>query len=347
MYPVSANFGIRSEGKKRYLCHGEASSALMIRHHLELQESEILSDMSREKGFDIHCDQMEEGRLDGIVDFAGTSDVHFFRDRFGRAICNHGTVPRGMAAFTFPTTPAESAVFCGEPVTSRTLCVIAAGDEYSYRAPAGHGILGGCIAADRLDRALLSLNDTTLESVLPRTTNALISPATMARMRAATLLPFARQSDPHLLLYHDALDREVEDSLLAAFRAALTSNKAPRPTPLASRNRWRYVRAVRNHIEAHLGDPLRIETLCQIAGVSERTLETSFREVTYCSPRQFIKIRRLNTVRHALIRSRRGETSVKAIAIGCGFWHMGHFAHDYLAHFGESPSASLARLRVE
>jgi hypothetical protein len=49
----------------------------MIRHHLEMQESEILSDVAREKG--LRCDQVESGRLDDVVDFVGTSDVHFFR----------------------------------------------------------------------------------------------------------------------------------------------------------------------------------------------------------------------------------------------------------------------------
>jgi hypothetical protein len=36
----------------------------MIRHHLEMQESEILSDVAREKG--LRCDQVESGRLDGV-----------------------------------------------------------------------------------------------------------------------------------------------------------------------------------------------------------------------------------------------------------------------------------------
>jgi hypothetical protein len=43
----------------------------------------------------------------------------------------------------------------------------------------------------------------------------------------------------NLVLDLDVLDRDLEDTLLAAFRGALTSNSAPRATQLASRNHWR------------------------------------------------------------------------------------------------------------
>jgi hypothetical protein len=34
---------------------------------------------------------------------------------------------------------------------------------------------------------------------------------------------------------------------------------------------------------------------------------------------------------------------VKSIALSHGFWHLGQFAHDYRATFGEAPSETLAR----
>jgi hypothetical protein len=75
------------------------------------------------------------------------------------------------------------------------------------------------------------LNETTLASVLVRTINVLISPQAMARMRAAALAAFPQASDPNLVLDHDAPDRDLEDTLLAAFRGALTANNAPPSHP--------------------------------------------------------------------------------------------------------------------
>jgi AraC family transcriptional regulator, ethanolamine operon transcriptional activator len=34
---------------------------------------------------------------------------------------------------------------------------------------------------------------------------------------------------------------------------------------------------------------------------------------------------------------------VKKIALDSGFWHLGHFAKDYHALFGENPSETLRR----
>jgi hypothetical protein len=145
---------------------------------------------------------------------------------------------------------------CSARSASGTLCVIAAGDEYSYLAPGRQGILGGGIAAGRLDRSLRLLNETTLAGVLVRTANVLIPSQAMARMRAATLAAFAQASDPtscSTTMHSTAIWRICCSQL----RGALTSNSAPRATQLASRNHWRCVRSVRNYIEAHLEVRLR------------------------------------------------------------------------------------------
>ena len=36
---------------------------------------------------------------------------------------------------------------------------------------------------------------------------------------------------------------------------------------------------------------------------------------------------------------------IKSVALGHGFWHLGQFAHDYRATFGETPSDTLVRAR--
>ena len=149
--------------------------------------------------------------------------------------------------------------------------------------------------------------------------------------------------EPDEVLEPAAADRIVEDGVLVALCAALTASDPPRPDPLAARNRWRCVRAVRDYVEGHLGEALGLETLCRVSGVSERTLSTAFREVIGVSPQQFIKARRLGAARHALVGARRTDMSVKSVALALGFWHLGYFARDYKAHFGESPSETLAR----
>ena len=163
------------------------------------------------------------------------------------------------------------------------------------------------------------------------------------RLHAAAQATFAPLTAPGEVLDLSAADQAMEERVLAALCATLTAGDPPQPGPLAARNHWRCVRIVRDYVAAHLGESLAIETLCHISGVSERTLSTAFREVIGLSPQQFVKTRRLTAARHALTGARRTEIPVKSVALDLGFWHLGYFARDYKAHFGESPSQTLAR----
>jgi transcriptional regulator GlxA family with amidase domain len=49
-------------------------------------------------------------------------------------------------------------------------------------------------------------------------------------------------------------------------------------------------------------------------------------------------------VRRALRGAQPGKHLVKTIALGHGFWHLGRFAQDYRALFGETPSETLAAI---
>jgi len=55
----------------------------------------------------------------------------------------------------------------------------------------------------------------------------------------------------------------------------------------------------------------------------------------------YLKTVRLNGVRRALKIADPPTATVLGIASRYGFWHMGHFSHDYRQMFGESPSDTL------
>lgn len=61
------------------------------------------------------------------------------------------------------------------------------------------------------------------------------------------------------------------------------------------------------------------------------------------SPFEYIKARRLNAVRQALVAADSSRDRVTLIALNNGFTHLGRFSVDYREHFGESPSETLAR----
>jgi transcriptional regulator GlxA family with amidase domain len=62
------------------------------------------------------------------------------------------------------------------------------------------------------------------------------------------------------------------------------------------------------------------------------------------SPLEFVRRRRLEQA-HSMLASGSPGTTVTAAALRAGFSHMGRFARDYHAQFGEKPSETLARSR--
>jgi hypothetical protein len=86
------------------------------------QESDLLSEIAREMGWDICYDQLERGRFKSVAEYAGTDETQFFHERYNRALCIHGAVPAGMATFLLPARRPGPASFCGHGITPGTLC---------------------------------------------------------------------------------------------------------------------------------------------------------------------------------------------------------------------------------
>ena len=74
------------------------------------------------------------------------------------------------------------------------------------------------------------------------------------------------------------------------------------------------------------------------APLPSRQLEYAFRTVFDQSPRDYLQTLRLNAIHRTLRRSERGGSSVMHIALDHGVTHLGRFAANYRALFGEKPS---------
>src|SRR2546425_10106416 len=91
------------------------------------------------------------------------------------------------------------------------------------------------------------------------------------------------------------------------------------------------------------GEAVYLSDLCAVAGVGERTLRTVFQETYGMSPVQYLKLRRLHQVKRALRRADSDLNTVQSVANRFGIWHLGRFAVEYRALFGESPLETLKK----
>ena len=100
-----------------------------------------------------------------------------------------------------------------------------------------------------------------------------------------------------------------------------------------------------NWIDAHLGEPITIGRLCEVAGVGERSLQFAFRERRGMSPMRFVLERRLAAAHLQLSRSE-ARVDVTTVATQLGFTHLGRFSIAYREAYGEPPSRTLLRARA-
>lgn len=86
--------------------------------------------------------------------------------------------------------------------------------------------------------------------------------------------------------------------------------------------------------------------LCASSGVGKTRLHQAFIDVHGVSPGQYLKLQRLSSAREAMLDPVNPPRSVKDATRTFGFYSSGRFAREYLGMFGELPSQTLHRSRV-
>jgi AraC-like DNA-binding protein len=104
----------------------------------------------------------------------------------------------------------------------------------------------------------------------------------------------------------------------------------------------RKLRVAEEFIRAHLFEPLSLEQIAAASGASLRSLCEAFRVHYDCSPMGYVREKRLDAARGALQTAAPGA-QVTDIALACGFSHLGRFAANYRARYGETPLQTLKR----
>ncbi|WP_138084868.1 helix-turn-helix domain-containing protein [Phragmitibacter flavus] len=104
------------------------------------------------------------------------------------------------------------------------------------------------------------------------------------------------------------------------------------------RNRVRLARRAEAWMRDHLSEPIGVPDICLALRVSRRELEYAFCHTFDQSPRSFLQALRLNAIRRALRRSDGPTGNVSHVVLDHGITHLGRFAAQYRALFGENPS---------
>ncbi|MDO9252163.1 MAG: helix-turn-helix domain-containing protein [Hydrogenophaga sp.] len=228
--------------------------------------------------------------------------------------------------------------FMGRPVGGHELMISDGSEAFDLQVPAGHGLYG------------LVFDPRELLGHVHARDQAVTSPARIPGVRLQTLTPTQRfrlvgllrevlrglEADPGALA-HEASRRSLREALMTVLADTLMpADQADAVTPRQQR-RQDVVRRVRELVTEQPQDYLGVERLCSELHITRRTLQNCFQDSLGISPASYLRLVRLNAVRREL-RNGTADQTIGDVAARWGFWHMGHFSHDYKALFGETPS---------
>lgn len=146
----------------------------------------------------------------------------------------------------------------------------------------------------------------------------------------AALLREHASPDP---LAQTAASGHLAAIIIAALRAGQTGGKAAHATPRTAQNQAR-VGLATAYVQAHFGQQVRAEDLANAAGLSVSRLNTVFRQMTGCSPIEYVQRTRVEEARRLLADL---HLSIKEIAARTGFDDAYHFSKVFRRIDGLSP----------
>ncbi|MEZ5735497.1 MAG: AraC family transcriptional regulator [Novosphingobium sp.] len=147
----------------------------------------------------------------------------------------------------------------------------------------------------------------------------------------------------HCELEQWRIARTLERTLLVACLGLLMHNYSEEfRAPVAPAAPY-YVRRAEEYIRANLREPIGIDELVAVAGVSSRSLYYGFRRWRKTTPMSYLRNLRLNVAHEELRDAENSGKRVTEIAMNIGYDHLSRFSRDYKQRFGESPSATMRR----
>jgi AraC-like DNA-binding protein len=136
------------------------------------------------------------------------------------------------------------------------------------------------------------------------------------------------------------LDGRAEELLLSAHAmeilARVISIAGERASmDMAGDHKQRRLRAIRDAIDADLRRPWKVSQLAREAGISRRSFNTHFRRAFGVSASEYLRTRRLESARDAIIEQ---GISINEAAYLAGYGNPANFATAFRKHFGYAPS---------
>ena len=272
-------------------------------------------------------EQLSAGRFRGELRQLAFEGVGLFIEDLHQSVHQTGCVRADALAFGVPIFFDGDVRFSGQKGTGNELHVFSGREGFEFHSPKRHVMLGIEVQRAVFDQLCGEAADSGFLANTGHSQLLRVEASALRHLRAFAMALFSEKCVP---------SNTVRDELLDRLVAALSCPDGS--MPLSTGRAAQLERRARALVMQQLDDPPTVGTLCEALGVSRRTLQSCFQSTWGMGPLVWLNTMRLNAVRRRL----KSAPSVTEAATEYGFWHFGHFSHDFQALFGVRPSDMLA-----
>ena len=267
----------------------------------------------------------------GVNGAPSVSEIHVAPDRTGLVLLGPDAPPRFMN---------------GQELGADALCLLRPGSHVEVSTPIPTSWLSVTASPEAVDSEAALLSGAPPGPAHAPAASLVWNPPDVAALRKV-LVEVTEALDSTRGALHPEAVANIDRTLLRALARFSLGASLRRERGRSLRvDRSRAFRSIFEFLRTLPSGPVYVEDLCRATGLPERTLRLLFLEQFGESPVRVLRARRLCLVYESLQEPGVGLKQIRRVAGGYGFWHMGQFAADYRALFGERPSDTVRRARL-
>lgn len=289
-------------------------------------------------GWNQNYSQVSAGAFKGFISEVHLGDVSLFWEFTSQRLYQNGVLNDDTIAIGVPLNSIDNGMFCGASCEQNSVHVYSGKNGFEFISP--QNLLIGLIVVNRHKlMQLLSADDQYFLSI--KCKRAHISK--VSSQAYFSLVNFFKstiqivKSNP-AITKNTHFSHELTATAMMLITDGLLNNIEPNQN--SPHKSWKILAETREIVNLRQDNPITVAELCESLRMSRRSLQYHFEQAINTNPVSFLRAERLNGVRHML----KNANSVTEAATHWGFWHFGHFSHEYKIMFGELPSATFKRL---
>jgi len=294
------------------------------------------------RAWDLDFRQLDRGQSTAELSQLIGSQVIFSHARFSRLYHQQGSTPPGMRTFALLEDHVGGIHWFGREVTPSSLMCFPASRELEAVSKPNFEVYTISFSEELLHKIAAILGLTELQTILckeDKLANCDTGIMQAIRWKLRKIRHYTQgMSQP---INNAEVTQILEQDLPTLILTALTESADVTQAKPAQWKKQRALRKAKDYINIFSKEPVTVSDLCQYADVSMRTLESAFKEYFDVTPKNYLKVARLNGVYKELRKQYSPFQSITDVANEWGFWHMGQFARDYKSLFDELPSETL------